>query len=69
MLRNGFVLAVSQGKKDGKTVKMSTKSVDLSSSFFQHFAGAFDLRQQGQGGWVTLLGAATGAGLVSRAGS
>lgn len=43
---------------------MSTKSVDLSSSFFQQFAVAFDLWQQGQGGWVTLLGAGTGgAGL------
>lgn len=39
---------------------MSTKSVDLSSSFFQQFAVAFDLWQQGQGGWVTLLGAGTG---------
>lgn len=34
---------------------MSTKSVDLSSSFFQQFAVAFDLWQQGQGGWVTLV--------------
>lgn len=40
--------------------KMSTKSVDLSSSFFQQFAVVFDLWQQGPGGWVTLLGASGG---------
>lgn len=45
-----------------KIGRMSTKSVDLSSPFFQQFAVAFDLRQQGQGGWVTLLGGGTGAG-------
>lgn len=42
--------------------RMSTKSFDLSSSFFLQFAMAFDLWQQGQRGWVTLLGAGRGQG-------
>ena len=45
-----------------KTCRMSTKSFDLSSSFFLQFVVAFDLWQQGQGGWVTLLGAGRGQG-------